>query len=95
MITPSRAIVVIPTREARRRDAARGADSLLIEETVSSAGPGSASDERKPARSTHGTLASFVAHVIATDQMWPQTRARARANPSVASAAYRAAARRS
>src|SRR5262245_13008770 len=36
-------------------------------------------------------VAAFVAHLIATRQLAPQTRARRRANPAEAVAAYRAA----
>jgi hypothetical protein len=50
--------------------------------TLGSAGPGAS------ARQAHGQRADFIAHLIAARLQAPQTRARRRAEPEDAAAAY-------
>jgi len=53
-----------------------------------------AGSDGRPVRAAPRPLATFVAHLIATDQQAPQTRTLRRASPNEAIAAYAATARR-
>ncbi len=88
MIAVTRSIVAIPVRRgpvARHTAAHETSSSSAVEPVL-------AARFQAPRSIATLPLAPFVAHLIATHQSLPQTRARNRAEPANAASAYRAVA---